>query len=186
MVFGRTPRMPFEIELGIPLSSPSQHTDYTRSTRCKLQAIHTIARANLDNSRKRQDKRNAAQHPCWKPFPQGQAVWLKRPKKWKFGPKWVGTYTVLERLGVNYKLKSQDGEISIVHHDNLKLSRIPCGQGKIAAPTPESGNFYVVEPLLAPPMEGGDETRGTNNAPRVRPVGLRQNVQPPKRFGIDD
>ena len=186
MVFDHTPRMPFEIELGIPLSNPSQHTDYTRSTCRKLQAIHTIACANLENSRKRQDKRNAAQHPCWKPFPQGQAVWLKRPKKWKFGPKWVGPYTVLERLGVNYKLKSQDGKISIVHHDNLKLSRIPCGKGKIVAPTPESGNFYVVEPLLPPPMEGGDEMRGTNNAPRVRPVGLRQNVQPPKHFGIDD
>ena len=59
MVFSRTPRMPFEIELGIPLSNPSRHTDYTRSTRHKLQAIHTIARANLENSRKRLDKRNA-------------------------------------------------------------------------------------------------------------------------------
>ena len=95
MVFGRTPRMSFEIELGIPLSNPSQHADYTRSTRRKLQAIHTIARANLENSRKRQDKRNAAQHPCWKPFPQGQAVWLKRPKKWKLGTKWVGSSNVL-------------------------------------------------------------------------------------------
>ena len=60
MVFGRTPRMPFKIELGIPLSNPSQHTDYTRSTRRKLQATHTIACANLENSRKRQDKCNAA------------------------------------------------------------------------------------------------------------------------------
>jgi hypothetical protein len=47
MVFGRTPRLPLEIELGIPLSNPSQNTEYTSSTRRKLQDIHSIARTNL-------------------------------------------------------------------------------------------------------------------------------------------
>ena len=102
----------------------------------------------LTNTRQRQDKRNAANYPCWKPFPLRQAVWLKRPKKWKFGPKWVGPYKVLERLGVNYKIKRQNGKVSIVHHDNLKLSRIPCENGQIVPPTPESGDLYVAYTTL--------------------------------------
>ena len=50
--------MSFEIELGISLSNPAQHTDHTSLTRRKLQAIRTITRANLETSQKRHDKRN--------------------------------------------------------------------------------------------------------------------------------
>ena len=58
LIFGCTPRRPFEIELGISLSNPAQHTDHTSLTRRKLQAIRTITRANLETSQERQDKRN--------------------------------------------------------------------------------------------------------------------------------
>ena len=51
MIFGRTPRMPFELEIGMPLSNPAQNTEYIHSTRRTLQDIHNIARSNLaDNS----------------------------------------------------------------------------------------------------------------------------------------
>ena len=184
MIFGRTPRMPFELEIGMPLSNPAQNTEYIHSTRRTLQDIHNIARSNLADNRARQDKRNA-KSTSWKPYLAGQAVWLKRPKQWKFGPTWVGPYKVLERLGVNYRIKRQDGKVSIVHHDNLKLSRIPSGNGQIVPPTPESGDLEVVEPLFEAQNVGCEGTRGTNGVPRVRPARLRQNVQPPKRYGVD-
>ena len=184
MIFGRTPRMPFELEIGMPLSNPAQNTEYIHSTRRMLQDIHNIARSNLADNRARQDKRNA-KSTSWKPYLVGQAVWLKRPKQWKFGPTWVGPYKVLERLGVNYRIKRQDGKVSIVHHDNLKLSRIPSGNGQIVPPTPESGDLEVVEPLFEAQNVGCKGTRGTNGVPRVKPARLRQNVQPPKRYGVD-
>ena len=184
MIFGRTPRMPFELEIGMPLSSPAQNTEYIHSTRRTLQDIHNIARSNLADNRARQDKCNA-KSTSWKPYLAGQAVWLKRPKQWKFGPTWVGPYQVLERLGVNYRIKRQDGKVSIVHHDNLKLSRIPSGNGQIVPPTPESGDLEVVEPLFEAQNVGCEGTHGANSVPRVRPARVRQNVQPPKRYGVD-
>ena len=51
-------------------------------------------------------------------------------------------------LGVNYRIKWQDGKVSIVHHDNLKLSRIPSGNGQIVPPSPESGDLELIEPLF--------------------------------------
>ena len=114
-----------------------------------------------------------------------QAVWLKWPKQRKFGPMWVRPYKVLERLGVNYRIKRQDEKLSIVHHDNLKLSYIPSGNGQIVTPTPESGDLEVVEPFFEAQNVGCKGTRGTNGVLRVRPARLRQNVQQPKRYGVD-
>ena len=67
MIFGRTPRMPFELEIGMPLSNPAQNTEYIHSTRRTLQDIHNIARSNLADNRARQDKRNA-KSTSWKPY----------------------------------------------------------------------------------------------------------------------
>ena len=66
-----------------------------------------------------------------------------------------------------------------------KLSRIPSGNGQIVHPTPESGDLEVVEPLCEAQNVGCEGTRGINSVPRVRPARLRQNFQPPKRYGVD-
>ncbi len=73
-----------------------------------------------------------------------QHVWLKLPKKWKFGPKWLGPYTILARLGVNYRVSSETGCPFIVHHDHLKPYFMPTGQGRTICPGQESGDFVVV------------------------------------------
>lgn len=186
VIFGRVPRMPLELELGVPLHNPAKHTEYTRSTRRIINDIREIARNNLVKAREGQAKQTTERLGSWKPFSSGQAVWLKRPKKWKFGPKWIGPYTILHRLGVNYKLKSKEGKVSIVHHDNLKLSHIPCGNGRVVPQTSESGDFQVVDTLLDQRNFGSDEMpRTNNNLPRVRPARLRQNVQPPARYGVN-
>ena len=48
-----------------------------------------------------QSKQYDQGHPSWKPFEAGQTVWLARPKKWKFGKKWIGPYKICSQNGVN-------------------------------------------------------------------------------------
>ena len=59
LILGRTPRMPIELECGIPLTNPSKHSEYTRSFRSKIRSIREIAKVNLEQARKRQNR-------CWK------------------------------------------------------------------------------------------------------------------------
>lgn len=108
-------------------------------------------------------------------------MYLRRPKGWKFGANWVGPFDVVSRLGVDYKIKSTKGKVMVVHHDQLKRGYAPVGSGKVVCPARETGDTQVVyndhttdnEPLR-------------DNAPlpqRVRPRNLRQNIQPPNRYG---
>ena len=65
------------------------------------------------------------------------------------------------------------------------LSRTPSGNEQIFPPTPKSDDLDVVEPLFEAQNVGCEGTHGTNSVPRVRPAHLRQNVQLPKRYGVD-
>ena len=47
LVFGKLPRLPLECELGVPLSNPATHAEYTRKTRSILQQAQNIAQENL-------------------------------------------------------------------------------------------------------------------------------------------
>ena len=54
MVFGRLPRMPLELELGLPLVNPMTQSEYVSDTRKELQDIHKVARVHLNQARLRQ------------------------------------------------------------------------------------------------------------------------------------
>ena len=54
MVFGRLPRMPLELELGLPLVNPMTQGEYVSNTHKALQNIHEIARVQLNQARLRQ------------------------------------------------------------------------------------------------------------------------------------
>ena len=184
LIFGRTPRMPIELECGIPLTNPSKHSEYTRSFRSKIRSIREIAKANIEKARNRQRRQNDERSKTWRPFTVGQAVWLKKPKTWKFGPKWIGPYEIKQRMGVNYKIRSKVGKVSVVHHDNLKISQIPIGNGQVVPQTPESGDIRAVQ---NEPERRNDEIGEVvrHIQPRVREARLRQNVRPPVRYGYD-
>ena len=83
LIFGRTPRMPIELECGIPLSNPNKHSEYTRSCQSKMRRIRKIAKLNIEKARKRQSKQNNERLKTWKPYTVGQAetknmeVWTK-------------------------------------------------------------------------------------------------------------
>ena len=177
VLFGKTPKMPLELELGIPVSNPATHSEYVRSLREVLKDIRNIANTHLSKASEKQTRENKPR-PEWKPFLPGQAVWLQRPKTWKLCRKWVGPYSIVSRLGVNYKIRSKDGKEFVTHHDSLRLSSIPVDEGMMVCPTRETGDFRVVRAASHAAEMPVPEREGPA-APRVRPAGLRPIVRAP-------
>ena len=91
-------------------------------------------------------------------------------------------------MGVNYKIRSKVGKISVVHRDHLKVSQIPFGNGQVGPQTPESGDIQVVQNVPEPRPERRNDENGEvvrHIQPRVREAHLRQNVRPPVQYGYD-
>ena len=77
MVFGRPARIPVEVELGIPVRSPSSQSDYSRSVRKAIQNVNELARKHLESAGIQQCRQYGSKiHREWKPFESGQKVWL--------------------------------------------------------------------------------------------------------------
>ncbi len=181
LVFGRTPRLPLGLELGFPLKEPRTQSEYSQSVRKVYKEVREVAKVNLEKARKKQRKCNEERSRTWCPFATGETVYLRKPKGWKFGPKWVGPFEVICRLGVDYKIKSSKGKISVVHHDRLKRGYAPVNSGNVICPARELGGDQVVYTVPT-----NDVQPNCDNAPlipRVRPRNLRQNVHPPERYG---
>ena len=87
IVFGRTPRLPLELELGLPLKDPSTNSEYVQSLRKILKEVREAAKVNLEKARKKQRKGNEEKIQTWRPFMSGETVYLRRPKDWKLGAK---------------------------------------------------------------------------------------------------
>ena len=154
-------------------------SEYVSDTRKALQDIREIARAHLHQARLHQAAHYNQRTPEWKPFEVGQTVWLKRPKHWKFGGKWVGPYEIISRTGVNYKIRAETGKEKVVHHNNLKPCSVPKGRGELVSPGRKTGDIQVVEnELFVPPSA----TTPEQPRQRVRPPHLRQNIRAPDRY----
>ena len=139
MFFGRMARTPLELDLDLPLLNPRSQSEHAQSVRKSLQSIKSSAQKKLTVSRAKQTENYDSLHSSqWSPFLPGSSVWLHRPKAWKFGKRWIGPHGVLFRNGVNYKIKSKDGKIMVVHHDNLKQCVVPVNKGVLFHPVPES------------------------------------------------
>ena len=106
----------------------------------------------------------------------GQSVWLRHPKNWKFGRRWIEPYQIISRQGVNYKLRSKTGTYLVVHHNQVKASMIPFNRGEPYCPVREVKEMEMV----CMPREERPEVK---NTPLNRPPRLRQNVQPTLWFG---
>ena len=174
VVFGQLPRLPVELELGMPLKNPSSQSEYLVSVRSAFNDVRRIAEQHLSKASEKQARLNQPIN-TWRPFESGDAVMLKRPKGWKFGNKWVGPFSILKQFGVNYRIISKGGKVMVVHHDQLKHSHIPFQVGEPVCPSREVGEFQVVD--VTPPQLGID------GFPRARPARLRQRINPPNRYG---
>jgi len=180
MVFGRDARTPIELDLGLPLKNPCSQSEYTQSLRHALSSIRKAAQVELDHSRSSQIASHSYsfQKP-WSPYIPGTSVWLRRPKSWKFGSRWVGPYEVISRRGVTYRICSKEGKEMIAHHDNIKPCVLPVREGIIHCPAPEDTAIHLLPGEPTP--HGGINCQ--NQHPASRPAHLRQNIQPPLRYG---
>ena len=182
LVFGRPARMPIEVELSVPLRNPSSQSDYSHSLRKAIQHANHLAQRNLELARARQSSNydNKIQKP-WKPFEPGQMVWLWRPKKFKFGRRWIGPYEVCSRRGVNYSLRSEHGKFLVAHHNQLKFCPIQAKPGLPCHPGPETSGIVYGGSIPAEEQERPGDPRG--QVVRARPAHLRQIINPPERYG---
>ena len=114
--------------------------------RAKRHSANQTAQKNLLAARQKQASPYAQGHRAWKPFAAGQTVWLSRPKKWKFGKKWIGPYKISGQNGVNYVLRSNTGKSLVAHHDQLRLCPTPLGQGSPVQPIAEAPGIVFAEP----------------------------------------
>ena len=181
LIFGRPARMPIEVELGVPLRNPNSQSDYSQSLRKALLHSNELAQRNLNIARSRQASQyNNKSKKDWEPFETGQAVWLWRPKHWKFGKKWTGPYKIVSREGVNYRVVSTRGKTLIAHHNLLKPCPMPTDKGTPFHPTNETPGITIVRS----DEEGLGEGEPLGGRGRTaRPPFLRQVINPPTRFG---
>ena len=117
--------MPVEMDLGVPLRDPRSQSDYVQAVRQSLRSSQSIAQQVQLEAKAKQTQFYDQGKGTWTPIEPQSIVWLRRPKNWKYGRKWVGPYTVVSRTGVNYKINSQEGKELVVHHNTLKVSAMP-------------------------------------------------------------
>ncbi|MEM7282981.1 MAG: DDE-type integrase/transposase/recombinase [Pseudomonadota bacterium] len=128
LLFGRQPRLPVDIILGIPDEGyAADIEEYTKQQRDNLQLAYELARRNLQE---RADKQKASNDKL-KSFPTfepGEEVLLYRPYQDADGPNpkllspWRGPYTICSRLSpLIYKVKlGNDTKQTSVHLAHLK------------------------------------------------------------------
>ena len=94
LLFGRVARMAVEIALGVPLRDPRSQSDYVQAVRQSIRGSQSIAQQVELEAKAKQKQFYDQGKVDWTPIEPQSIVWLRRPKKWKFG-RWVGPYTVL-------------------------------------------------------------------------------------------
>jgi len=127
---------PFELMMGRDANVPSSFTrikenvifysydDFVARTKQNMRQCFEIARQKLDLS-KVKNKEIYDRKLNVKDFSVGEQVFLlcegaRQGRSKAFGPRWLGPYVVLEKIGdVNFKIKKSREEV-IVHGDKLK------------------------------------------------------------------
>ena len=88
--------------------SASQDIGYSNYLGKAIQTANSLARRQLEKSRKQQCVSYDKGHKSWSPFETGQAVWLRCPKSWNFRNKWVWRYNSTSTKGVNFKIHQKN------------------------------------------------------------------------------
>ena len=173
--------MPIEVELGIPVRSPSSQSYYSRSLRKAIHHVHDIARRHLESTRKQQCRQyDSKKSRKWEPFEHGQMVWLWRPRKGKFATRWGGPYQILFREGVNYTILSNEGKRLVTQHNQLKVCHTPVDKGQPIHPVSETPGIILQEEHPNPTQDRINRDREVRAS---RPAHLRQFVKPLICFG---
>ena len=180
LVFGRDLSTPLALDVDLPLKNPSSHSDYSRSVRSAMNDIKVAAQNKLAASRLKQIRSYDSHCRNWAPFPSGSSVWLRRPRKWKFGGRWACPYEVLSCKGVAYKLRSREEKEIVAQYTILKECTISAGKGVPYWPVPRNPDINVVVGGHPTPQGRALEQP---QVPHCRPLWLRHNIHHPSRFG---
>ena len=86
VVFRQEPRLPVELESGMPLKNPSTQNEYLYSIRLAFHDVQRIAEEHLSKASEKQTRLNQPTN-TWRPFESDETVMLKRPKGPKLGNK---------------------------------------------------------------------------------------------------
>ena len=89
-----------------PVRDPRSQSDCVQAVRQSIRSSQSIAQQVQLEAKAKQKQFHDQGKGTWTPIEPQSIVWFWRPKKWKFGRKLVGPYTVASRTGVNYKSKS--------------------------------------------------------------------------------
>jgi hypothetical protein len=74
-------------------------------------------------------------------------------------------------MGVDYKIRSSKGKITVVHHDRLKRGYASVNGGNVVCPAPELGDDRVV--YTAPTDDVQPNCGNSPHIPRFRPWNLK-------------
>ena len=101
-------------------------SEYMQSVRKLFKEVRKITKLNIDRARKRQQRGNKTAemvpvHTMRDFFMQTKGV--------ETGSKVDRTFEVVCRLGVDYKIKSKEDKITVVHHDHFKHGYPPLNDG---------------------------------------------------------
>ena len=113
--------------------------------------------------------------------PRGDSV-PAQTERMEIRAKWIGPFKIVCRMGVDYKIRSNQGKITVVHHDRLKRGYAPVNGGKVVCPAPELGGDQVV--YTVPTGNVRPQCDNAPHIPRVRLRNLRQNVHAPDPYGF--
>ena len=165
LMFGRKPRLPVDIILGIPhVETTSNTEDFSKTTQENLQLAFELARRNLSERTQKQAAQNAKLRPIpvYKP---GELVLVYRPYQDSDGPNpklllpWRGPYVICSQLSpVVYRVRRQNETREVSVH----LAHIKRYYARKTPPAPDFdklAEFFLGRPIPFPELDHPDEAQ---------------------------
>lgn len=126
LMLGREVRLPGELAVSNPNSTPESQANYVDTLRRKLARSHEVVRQHLKTYLVTQkDRYDTKAHQY--DYKQGDLVWYRNEQRHegvcpKLQPIFKGPYVVLQKINnLDFLIqKTKQGKTTIVHHNNLK------------------------------------------------------------------
>lgn len=165
LMFGRQPRLPVDIILGIPhVGNTADTEEFAQHTRDNLQTAFELARRNLTERADKQAENNSKLKP-YPVFQPGQEILVYRPYQDSDGPNpklllpWRGPYIVCSQLSpvvYRVRLKNDTREVSV------HLAHIKPYQRRETPPAPQFeklAELFLGKPIPLPDLDHPDEAQ---------------------------
>ena len=186
LMFGRKPRLPVDINVGIPhVGTTASTEEFSKTTQENLQFAFELARRNLSERTQKQADQNAKLRPI-PVFKPGELVLVYRPYQDSDGPNpklllpWRGPYVICSQLSpVVYRVRRQNetGEVSV------HLAHIKRYYARKTPPAPDFdklSEFFLGRQIPLPELDHPDEAQPKIESYVVDKVVNRKSGKGPK------